>query len=241
MSSVFQHKIPFPIVSKSQLLEQGAEEQQTEVDSSSEVSILILAAGNSSRLGQPKQLVVFDGKPLICHLIEQALFVKTKSVFVVLGGNQEVILPKITHLPVTIVVNKNWKEGMGSSIAAGVKAIQKQYPNTTGIVTVLCDQPFVSANLIYKIITVQQETGADVVASSYSGSLGVPAFFSKVIFKELLNLTGKIGAKKVIQQHLSEAKFVSFPEGIFDIDTPEDLVRIEEWEKILNKKRMLHP
>ena len=74
-----------------------------------------------------------------------------KGVFVVLGGNQEVISPKITHLPVTIVVNKNWKEGMGSSIAAGVKAIQKQYPNTTGIVTVLCDQPFVSANLIYKI------------------------------------------------------------------------------------------
>ena len=88
MSSVFHHQIPFL---------------------SSEVAILILAAGNSSRLGEPKQLVLYKGKPLITHVIEQALFAKTHSVFVVLGGNKEVIYPKIAHLPVTFIQNKNWQ------------------------------------------------------------------------------------------------------------------------------------
>ncbi|MFT4759432.1 MAG: molybdenum cofactor cytidylyltransferase [Paraglaciecola sp.] len=246
MSSNFQHKIPFSISSKGRLLENSdIIENLKKVENEnikrpeeiiSDISILILAAGNSSRLGQPKQLVNFGGKPLICHIIEQALFVKMRSVFVVLGGNKSLILPKITHLPVTIVDNENWAKGMGSSIATGLKAIQEQNPETTGIVTLLCDQPFVSADLIHQIIQKQEETQAAIVASSYSGNAGVPAFFSQSIFKELLNLSEKGGARKIIRQHLSEIECVSFSEGIFDIDTPEDLNRIQEWSKILQKK-----
>lgn len=242
MSSVFQHKIPFPkpAIPKDITLEKSKDLAKNTAEKAEnaipQIAILILAAGNSSRLGQPKQLIEFNEKPLICHIIEQALFVKMHSVFVVLGGNKSAILPKIGHLPVTMIDNKNWKDGMGSSIAVGVKKIQEKNPKTTGIVTLLCDQPFVSADLIYQIITQQQKTNAKIVASKYAGHLGVPAYFSQPIFSELLSLKGQAGAKKVIQQHLSVTKFVSFPEGIFDIDVPEDLVRIEEWAKILEKK-----
>lgn len=242
MSSVFQHKIPFPkpSIPKEIALEKGEILEERLSDNSEEavaqVSILILAAGNSSRLGEPKQLVEFNGKPLICHIIEQALFVKAHSVFVVLGGNKSVILPKISHLPVTIIDHEDWKKGMGSSIATGVRKIQEKQPKTTGIVTVLCDQPFVSADLIYQLIAKQKETDADLVAAQYAGDLGVPAFFSQSIFPKLLLLNGQVGAKKIIRKHLSTAKFVAFPEGIFDVDTPADLVRIEEWAKILAKK-----
>jgi len=242
MSSVFHHKIPFPkrVIPKEITLEKGESIEETfskNVEKAvPQVSILILAAGNSSRLGQPKQLVEFNGKPLICHIIEQALFVKTHAVFVVLGGNKALILPKISHLPVTIINHENWGKGMGSSIAAGVKKIQEKQPKTTGIITLLCDQPFISADLIYQLITKQKETNADLVAAQYAGDLGVPAFFSQNIFPDLLLLNGQAGAKKIIQKHVSTAKIVAFPEGIFDVDTPEDLIRIEEWAKILAKK-----
>lgn len=249
MSSNFQHKIPFSIPSqghflKKETLERNVENQESETTTIppitvSDVSILILAAGNSSRLGQPKQLIEFAGKPLICHIIEQALIAKMRSVFVVLGGNKSLILPKITHLPITIVENENWQKGMGSSIAIGLKAIQKQHPETTGIVTLLCDQPFVSADLIYQIIQQQQATQAEIVASSYAGNVGVPAFFSQTIFKNLLKLTKKGGAQRIIQQHISTTSCISFPEGIFDIDTPEDLARLKTWSEILRKKSMI--
>jgi molybdenum cofactor cytidylyltransferase len=251
MSSNFQHKIPFSIpfsrkklFSKDSSFEKsiGNEAYDATTASSetvSDVSILILAAGNSSRLGQPKQLVEFAGKPLICHIIEQALFVKMRSVFVVLGGNQSLILPKIAHLPVTIVDNENWQKGMGHSIAVGLNAIRQQHPETTGIVTMLCDQPFVSADLIYQIVQQQRATQAEIVASSYAGNIGVPAFFGQTIFEDLLNLEEEGGAKKIIQQHLSITSCVSFPEGIFDIDTPEDLERIKVWSDILHKKNTM--
>lgn len=249
MSSNFQHKIPFSISSQKPLLEKKAvEKREKDLEKEaisppeeivSDISILILAAGNSSRLGQPKQLVNFGGKPLIVHIIEQALFVKMRSVFVILGGNQSLILPKIAHLPVTIINNENWEKGMGSSISAGVKAIQKQHPTTTGIVTLLCDQPFVSADLLYQIIQTQAETQANIVASNYAGNTGVPAYFGQSIFPELLSLKAKGGAKKIIQQHLSTLSCVSFPEGIFDIDTPDDLKRINDWLDILKKKNTM--
>lgn len=241
MSSNFKHKIPFPeIIRKKKKGEKATIQSNNEAPiQENSTAILILAAGNSSRLGRPKQLVSFNGKPLIVHIIEQALYVKANAVFVVLGGNQASILPKIKHLPATIVLNEDWEKGMGNSISTGVQAVLKKHPNTTGIVTTLCDQPFVSAELIYQIIQKQAATKAEIVAASYAGNLGVPAFFSQSFFEKLIHLKAKRGAKKLIQQHLSSVEAVPFPEGIFDIDTPEDLVRIDEWAKIVEKKNKM--
>lgn len=237
MSSVFHHKIPFPAFSANHAAENLTENQpENTANDSRDIAILILAAGNSARLGTPKQLVDFNGKPLICHLIEQALFVKTKAVFVVLGGNQELISPKISHLPVHTVRNEYWQNGMGQSIQTGVRAILKKHPKIAGILMLVADQPFVSADLIYQLIQTQQATGAKIVASTYAGNQGVPAIFDHTLFGQLLALDGQTGAKKIIQQDAENTPTVSFPEGIFDIDTPADLQRIEEWHQIIAAK-----
>jgi len=229
MSSNFEHKIPF--YHKTNSISNRVSE-----NTSTEIAVLIIAAGNSSRLGQPKQLVEFEGKPLLTHIIEQALFAKLDSVSVVLGSKKDLISSTINHLPVSIIENKKWKTGMGSSIAIGVKKITEHQPKVTGILILLCDQPFVSAELIREFGDIFRTKKVNLIASGYAGNVGVPAMFGKNLFIDLQAKQGKGGAKKIIKKNLSKGLVVPFSEGIFDIDTTEDLERIREWKAILDKK-----
>lgn len=186
------------------------------------ISITILAAGASTRLGQPKQLLEFKGKTLIAHAIEQALEAKCGKVSVILGANHEKVQPTIQSYPVEIIQNTNWEEGIGNSIALGISTLEKQDPKTKGALLMLCDQPFVTSDLLKKLLEKFQTSSNLVTACSYDNTIGIPAIFDQQLFEELKKLKGDRGAKKVILKYEKQAEFVSFVEGGVDVDTLED-------------------
>jgi molybdenum cofactor cytidylyltransferase len=188
----------------------------------SNIAIVILAAGTSSRLGSPKQLLDYKGKNLLRHAVDTALETECPSVFVVLGANSELLRKELKDKPVTVLENTNWQEGMASSIRCGLKYITGTILRPDSIIFMVCDQPFVSSSLLLSLIEKKLETKMPIVASSYYDKLGTPALFHRSFFSMLMELTGDKGAGKLIADNPDKVATVSFPEGITDIDTKED-------------------
>jgi molybdenum cofactor cytidylyltransferase len=188
----------------------------------SNIGIIILAAGASTRLGQPKQLLTYQGKALIRHIAEVAIGSQCQSVVVVLGAYAESIASHLINLDIHIVYNQEWSTGMASSIKWGIKAVQAIAPDIEAIVLMLCDQPFVSSNLINQLVAEYQATNSMIVASEYANILGVPALFHKELFSELTLLQGDVGARKTILQYDYNCSSIPFAEGVNDLDTLED-------------------
>lgn len=186
------------------------------------IGVIILAAGDSSRLGTPKQLLAYEGKTLLQHSLQVAVDSLAHPVIVVLGDHADDIKRETDLNSVHAVVNAGWQEGMASSIRLGIKTLLEIDPHTDGAVLMLCDQPFVTSALLNDLIAAHQNTGKAIVASSYSNTLGVPAFFHKSIFPELLQLKDDSGAKRIIQQHAKEVDAIAFSKGNVDIDTEAD-------------------
>lgn len=186
------------------------------------IGVIILAAGDSSRLGTLKQLLIYEGKTLLQHSIQLAFDSIAHPVVVVVGAHADRIKKETDFNSAHIIVNADWQEGMASSIRCGIKALVEIDTFTEGAVLMLCDQPFVTSALLNDLTAVHQNTGKAIVASSYSDTLGVPAFFHKSIFPELLQLKDDSGAKGIIQQHAKEVEAVAFPQGNVDIDTSAD-------------------
>ncbi len=189
----------------------------------SKIAALILAAGASTRLGQPKQLVQLAGKTLLERACETALSIDNQAVVVVLGAHSEVLKSAIEHLPVKTLVNENWQSGMGSTIACGMAQLPH---DADAVLLLLCDQPFVTHDLLEKLVEKWQENPDHVIASAYSGSFGPPAVFGKRYFEELTALNGQQGAKKLMERHREQLLLVDFPDGEMDVDTEEDLKRM---------------
>jgi molybdenum cofactor cytidylyltransferase len=190
------------------------------------IGAIILAAGGSSRMGSPKQLLPYRGRPLILHAVDQALASACEQVFVILGANAEkvgqaFILPSSNR--VTLCQNPHWEQGMGTSIHIGVEASISA--GLDAVVIALGDQPLISALILNALIATQNETGKPLVASRYAGVSGVPALFAKALFPELLQLPPASGCKALIETHSGESAFIDCPEGELDIDTPEDYAR----------------
>ena len=183
---------------------------------------MLLAAGGSARLGKPKQLLVYNGKSLLQHTIEIIIASGIKPFIIVLGANADLLNPNIDNPDGIVVLNKNWEEGMATSINAGLTTLLEKYPTVGSVIFVTCDQPFVNKFLLNDLIFTHQQTGKSIVASSYDDALGVPALFNKIHFPELLQLKGDAGAKKIILQHIDELATVAFPKGKVDVDTVED-------------------
>lgn len=192
------------------------------------IGLIILAAGASTRLGQPKQLLLFNGKTLLTHTIEQGLSSGCRPIIVVLGSQAEKIKLEINSYPIFTVKNPNWELGMSASIQTGLKELQRIQPDSKGVVITLCDQPFISSSIIDKLVETYQQTQPLMVVSEYNNILGVPALFSNRLFKELMNLDTTTGAKYLIHKYSHHRSIVPFPLGIFDIDTPQD------YENLLN-------
>lgn len=189
------------------------------------LSILILAAGNSSRLGSPKQLIEFEGKTLIERITETALSI-SEEVLVVLGGNSDLILPKLERFKDTIssIINPEWQEGMGTSIRLGVEELAKK---SDLILILLSDQPFISKVLLQNMLQTYANSQNPIVACVYNDTLGVPILFDKSVFSELLNLKGDRGAKSFLHLYKNKISTVEFQEGIIDIDTLEDVENLK--------------
>ena len=180
--------------------------------------VIILAAGASSRLGEPKQNLLFKGQTFLQNAVGSALQSKCRPVIVVLGANADKIEP---ISGTTTLYNKDWKEGMASSIRIGVEHIIKD-PSINSVIITLCDQPFVSSELLNKLIDKQIETDKSIVACTYSGTTGVPALFDRTLFPELLVLQGQEGAKKILKTHNNKTATIPFEQGNIDIDTQDD-------------------
>lgn len=190
------------------------------------VGAVILAAGSSSRMGSPKQTLQFRGESLLRRAARAALDAGCRPVVVVTGANAELSRRELDELAVREVSNILWETGMASSVRAGVEGLVSADADVDAAVLLLCDQPHLTSEIISGLVTAHRATGSSVVASTYGGSFGVPALFSKTLFAELARLEGASGAKQVIKRHASEAHFLPFPGGEVDVDTPDDFSRL---------------
>jgi molybdenum cofactor cytidylyltransferase len=191
------------------------------------IGVILLAAGESSRLGRPKQLLTYEGKTLLQHSLQVARESKALPIVVVLGAHADIIKREIDGVNVQVVQNKDWQEGMASSIRCGINTFKQISPSAEGVIIMVCDQPYISAFLLIELIKAHQKTGKPIVASSFQNTFGPPVFFHNTFFNELLELKGDVGAKTIIHQHTDAVEVIPFPEGIYDVDTEADYERIK--------------
>lgn len=181
-----------------------------------------MAAGSSSRMGEPKQLLPWKNTFLLNHVIDMALDLRPTSTFVVLGANFDSIKSRIQNRAVTIIHNKNWDVGLGTSIASGIKLIKAQDVFDAALI-ILADQPLIDHNFLLKFITGYNNDDRQIIASSYeNGSFGVPALFDKYYFDELIDLSQDKGAKNIMVKHESFIELINSNHLISDIDTMDD-------------------
>ena len=191
--------------------------------------LILLAAGSSSRLGRPKQLIEFQGKKLIKKAIDEAQKSKTDSLVVVLGWNPELIKTGFDSSQTSCVINESWEDGMASSMQSGLRFLLEK-EQLDQVILMLVDQPYVESNLLDRLILEKERTRKGIVACAYFETSGVPAIFDQKYFEELLKLKGSDGAKKVILRNKADAFEIDFPLGAVDLDTEEDLERLENWK-----------
>jgi len=188
------------------------------------VAALILAAGGSRRLGQPKQLLLCEAETLLNRAIRMAAEAGALPVLVVLGSQFAVIRASIDSRNAIVVHNDRWRQGMGRSIEAGMRALELCAPESQGILLMGCDQPRLTAEHLRELMhAVASHGSAAIVASSYAGVYGVPAVFPRETFAELRRIPGDKGARSVIEHALCPVVPVEFTGGEVDIDEPGDL------------------
>lgn len=190
------------------------------------VAAVILAAGSSSRMGRPKQLLRIGGVSFVRRTAETALASQCNRVFVVVGAQNDAVIEELDGLNVQIVTNPLWHTGMGSSIRSGMQALKADRHTYDAALFLLIDQPAVTTALLNTIIGAFKE-GANLVASAYAHSVGVPALFAAAYFEALGNLPVNRGAKMLLKRHSTDVTRIPFPEGAFDIDTQADLKRLQ--------------
>jgi len=194
------------------------------------LSVIILAAGSSSRLGQSKQLVEVDGLSLLQKSVLAALNANYTHVLVVLGAHADQHRKTIAHLPVEIHIHNEWEKGMGSSLKIGLQRIIKYRPETNGIVVMVCDQPLITPVHLASLRNAYKNSDYKIVASGYNNVTGVPALFDRSLFPLLLEIKDTQGARVIIDSHIESVSTIDWAEGYLDIDTPEDL-------RMLNQKQ----
>ncbi len=189
----------------------------------SNIGAVILAAGGSSRLGRPKQLLNFRGETLIARAIRAAAEARCRPIVVVTGDAGDAIRNEIRDTSAVVVENVDWRSGLGTSIRAGMRSL---IDSNDAVMLMTCDQPLVETALIAELIEVRKQTGKPIVASSYMNTLGVPALFDRSCFPALLSLPDDSGAKSLIVRRPADVASVLFEDGAIDIDTPEDFQRL---------------
>jgi molybdenum cofactor cytidylyltransferase len=186
------------------------------------IAILIVAAGESKRLGQPKQLVKKNGISLLENSLIEAIKSKVGDVFLILGAHAELIISKMQISDFQVFINNDWKKGMGESIAYGIKAILKK-GNYNGVIISVADQPFLTADILKEL----EENILDeemIIKSKYVEGSGPPVYFSSHFFEEMKSLSRDDGAKPLVRKYKKQVISIDFPKGNIDIDKEEDLV-----------------
>ncbi|MGA9671355.1 MAG: nucleotidyltransferase family protein [Terracidiphilus sp.] len=194
----------------------------------SSVAAIVLAAGASRRLGQPKQLLMHGDETMLARSIRLANEAGAGPVIVVLGAHHERIRDVVAPDSAIVVINEKWEQGIASSIHAGVNAIEAAAPAASGALILSCDQPRLTAAHMRTLIesfTAQNEPS--IVASVYAGIHGVPAVFPRFAFPHLLALSGDKGARALLKHPPCPLIVLPFEGGEVDIDRPGDLAELE--------------
>lgn len=189
---------------------------------------IILAAGASTRLGRPKQLIHLHGESMLRRTARLALDAGCSPVLAVLGFEAERMRQELRGLDATAVINPDWPTGMGSSLRYGMQALQQEKPIPERTLLLLCDQPRLSLDLLLSLLKKNDAENFWITASSYAGRQGVPAIFCRPLYAALQSVEGDKGARQIIQQHPDHLAAIDFPEGAIDIDTIEDLNAIAQ-------------
>lgn len=196
-------------------------------------ALIILAAGCSSRMGSPKQILYMaDGRFLLQNAIEAGRASRCSPIVLVLGAQFELLHGYFAGGDLLIVQNKDWQAGIASSIKSGLNFLQAKYPETEAVIISVADQPYLNAAVLEKIGAAYESScrlgEPKIVASSYEGIIGVPALFPRLHFELLYGLEGDRGAGSLLRKNREQLLLVEFAGGAFDIDCPDD------WQSFLN-------
>lgn len=185
--------------------------------------VLILAAGASRRLGQPKQLVKIGGRSALQIVISNAIALAGQAVTVVLGAHAREITYLFQRSPASWILNRDWEEGMASSIRAGLAALP---PGCESLLILLGDQVAVTADDLKRLTSAWMGNEGLIAASVYAQRVGVPAIFPSFCFSDLAELRGDQGARSVLERYRDRLVRVPMPSAAIDIDTPEQLAEL---------------
>jgi molybdenum cofactor cytidylyltransferase len=184
----------------------------------------VLAGGSSTRFGSPKQLVRIGGRPLLHTIVTRAAEVTGNALIVVLGAGAGELAPLLRHSPGSVVVNRQWREGLASSIRTGVARL----PATcSGVMLVLADQAAVTSDDLRRLAGTWRRRPPCIAAALYGGTTGAPAIFPRSTFAELAALRGDNGAQSILRRNADRVIRVPMPAAELDLDTPEDLLGLE--------------
>jgi molybdenum cofactor cytidylyltransferase len=185
------------------------------------LKVFILAAGSSSRLGYPKQLVRYRGKFLINHTLDILENTGFKDINVILGSNAYAISKEIQKADVNLIINKSWDEGMSSSIRSAI--ISTENDPIEGVLFLTCDQFMITKELLAEIKTKQCSFKDKIICCDYGNGFGPPSLFPNIYFDELNVLKGDAGGKSIIKKNFNNVIWIDFPGGDKDIDYEGDL------------------
>jgi molybdenum cofactor cytidylyltransferase len=184
---------------------------------------IVLAAGASTRFGSAKQLARVAGRPLLHTAVARAADIAGSAVTVVLGARAAELSPLLTHSQASVVINRDWREGMASSIRAGVARLPA---SCTAVLLMLVDQAAVTAEDLKRLASAWRRQPDYIVAARYGMTTGVPAIFPRSVFSDLASLRGDVGARVLLQRNPDRVVRVPMASAAIDIDTPEDLLEM---------------
>ena len=186
----------------------------------SKTAVLILAAGQSKRMGKPKQLLPYKNSNLLLEKINQFQSLEHVQVFVVLGAYFKEIFPLLREKPVKVVLNSNWEEGMGSSLSKGIELIKKKEIFDRVLIT-LADLPLLESSYYEELIELSKSSGKRIIQTEYEETSGVPVVFDKSLYNSLCRLKNEEGAKPLIEKYKKEVLKLHSKTPFFDVDTSE--------------------
>ncbi|MBT0608110.1 nucleotidyltransferase family protein [Aequorivita echinoideorum] len=184
------------------------------------IGIIILAAGASKRMKRKKQMLPFKETTLLGNALEIAKMTSASRIICVLGAHFNEILNNHNFENIEVLENKNWEQGLGSSLAVGTEFLQKKHHEIDGILIMLADQPFVNSAYLNKLINTFSNMEEGILATNYSDHAGVPAIFPRKFYTDLNKLKGDEGAKSILQKYTDSVKISKYQTDTTDIDTP---------------------
>lgn len=188
------------------------------------IAVLVLAAGKSSRMGDIKQLLKINNKTLLDSILETTKKVFQNNIFCILGANADKIQKEISSKDVAFIYNENFESGLSSSIVAGIRHLKKEKLNFDGVLVLLGDQPAIKSDYLKEMMTLFKKNSSILIASKYTNGFGVPALIPALFFEDLLNIKGDKGAKAFLNNHKNIIITPKKGTNLLDLDTKEDVV-----------------